>query len=165
MKAEDAAEFYIMRKSQVYEIDHEVQPKDWLHPADSVRITEQQNKHAIQMFTEGSKSKHGFGSGIAIFIQSNLLHQLRYTIHNRCSKNQAEQLAIIKALETIEKSLINDNIPRAVTVNTDNRITLQSLKNTKNHNYLIEEIRKKAITLEKRNWTTIFSWIKTHAGN
>jgi hypothetical protein len=42
IKAEEAAKLYnIMRKSQAHDIDHEVQPKDWLHPADSVRITEQ----------------------------------------------------------------------------------------------------------------------------
>ena len=36
----------------------------------------------------------------------------------------------------------------------------------KNHNYLIEEIRKKAIiALEKSIWTIIFTWIKAHAGN
>jgi ribonuclease HI len=42
------------------------------------------------------------GAGIAIFILSELTHQLRYTVHNRCDNNQAEQLAIVKALETIE---------------------------------------------------------------
>jgi ribonuclease HI len=163
IKAEEAVKLYnIMRKSQVHEIDREVQPKDWLHPADSVRITEQEDEHAIQIFTDGSKSEHRVGAGIAIFIQSNLVHQLRYTIHKRCSNNQAEQLAVVKALETIEKSHINDNLPRTVTVHTDRRITLQSLKNTKNHNYLIQEIRKK---LEKHNWTIVFTWIKTHTGN
>jgi hypothetical protein len=44
IKAEEAAKLYnIMRKSQVHEIDYEVHPKDWLHPADSVRIAEQQD--------------------------------------------------------------------------------------------------------------------------
>jgi hypothetical protein len=37
-------------------------------------------------------------------------------------------------------------IPRTVTVNTDSRITLQSFKKKKNYIYLIEEIRKKAIS-------------------
>jgi hypothetical protein len=32
-KEEEAAKLYIMRNSQDYEIDHEVQPKDWLHPS------------------------------------------------------------------------------------------------------------------------------------
>jgi len=51
---------------------------------------------------------------------------------------------------------------RAATVNTDSRITLQSLKNTKNHNYIIEEIRKKTMALEKRKWIIICTWIKAH---
>jgi ribonuclease HI len=54
-----------------------------------------------KIFTDGSKSEHGVGAGIAIFIQSKLVHQLRYTLHNRCYNNQAEQLAIVKALEKI----------------------------------------------------------------
>ena len=36
--AEEAAKLYIMRKSQVHEIDCEVQPKDWLQSVDSVRF-------------------------------------------------------------------------------------------------------------------------------
>jgi hypothetical protein len=102
IKKEEVAKLYnIMRNSQAHEIKHQVQPKDWLYPADSVRIAEQQEDHAIQIFTDGSKSEYGVGAGIAIFIQSKLACQLRYTIHNRCSNNQAEQLAIFKALETI----------------------------------------------------------------
>jgi len=85
----------------VHEIDHEVQPKDWLHPVNSVRIAEDQDEHAIQIFTDGSKSEHGVRAGIAMRIQSNLVHQLRSMSHNRCSNNQAEQLAMVKALETI----------------------------------------------------------------
>jgi hypothetical protein len=77
IKEEEAAKLYnIMRKSQVHETDYEVQPKDWLHPADSVRITEQQDEHAVQIFTDGSKSEHGVGAGIAVFIQIKLVHQL-----------------------------------------------------------------------------------------
>jgi len=42
IKAEEAAKLYsIMRKSQVQGIDYEAQPKDWLHPANTIRITEQ----------------------------------------------------------------------------------------------------------------------------
>jgi len=165
IKAEEAAKLYnIMRNSQAHEIDHEVQPKVCLHPADSVRITEQHDEHAIQIFTDGSKSEHGDGAGVTIFIQSKLAHQSRYTLHNRCSNNQAEQLAIVKALETKGKLYINDKIPRSATVNTDSRITLQSLQNTHNHNCLIKEIRESAIELEKRNWTITFTWIKSHVG-
>ena len=57
----------------------------------------------------------------------------------------------------------NDKIPRSATVHTD-RITLQSLQNINNHNYLIQDIRKSEIALGKRNWTIKFTWIKAHVG-
>jgi len=160
-KAKEAAKLYnTMRNSQAHETYREVQPKNWLHPAHSVGITEQHDEHAIQIFTDGSKSEHGVAAGVAVFVQSKLAHQSRYTLHNRCSNNQAEQLAIVKALEIIGKLYINDKIPRSATLNTDSRVTLQSLLSTKNHNYRIEEIRKIAVDLEKRNWTITFTWVK-----
>jgi ribonuclease HI len=140
IKAEEATKLYnIMRKSQAHEIDHEVQPKNWLHTADKVKITKKQNEQAIQIFTDASKSEYVVGAGIALLIPKKLTHHLRYTLHNRCSNNQAEQLAIVKALEKIGKLHINDNIPRIATVHSDSRITLQSLKNTKNNKYLIDK--------------------------
>jgi ribonuclease HI len=146
-------------------IDYDVQPKDWLHPADTVRVTEHQEESAIQIFTDGSKSEQGVGAGVALFINNKLVHQKRFTLHNNCSNNQAEQLAVVKALETIKELQIAENIPREVTVHTDSRITLQSLKDSKNHKYLIEEIRKKAISLKKHNWKINFTWIQAHVGH
>jgi hypothetical protein len=59
-------------------------------------------------------------------------------------------MAIVKALQAIETIKINKNVPRTIIIHTDSRITLD--KNNKNRNHLIEEIRKKTITLEKENW-------------
>jgi hypothetical protein len=42
---------------------------------------------------------------------------------------------------------------------------IESFKNRKNRNHLIEEIRKKAIALEKENWDIEYTWIKAHAGH
>jgi ribonuclease HI len=92
------------------------------------------------------------------------VHQSRFILHKICSDNQAEQLAIVKALEIIGKLYVNDKIPRSATVNTDSRITLQSIQNTNNHSYIIEEIRKSVTELEKRNSTITFTWIKAHVG-
>jgi ribonuclease HI len=44
-------------------------------------------------------------------------------------------------------------------------MTLESLKNRKNRNHLIEEIRKKTTALEKESWDVEYTWIKTHAGH
>jgi len=74
-------------------------------------------------------------------------------------------MAIAKALQAIKTIKINKNIPRTIIIHTDSRITLDSLKNKKNQNYLIEEIRKKTTTMEKENWITEYTWIKGHAGH
>jgi ribonuclease HI len=54
---------------------------------------------------------------------------------------------------------------KTVLVSTDSRITLDSLKNWKDHTYLIEKIRTKVKEMEKQNWKIDFNWIKAHAGN
>jgi len=48
---------------------------------------------------------------------------------------------------------------------TDSRITLDALKNRKNHARLIEQIRTNVIELENQNWNIDFHWVKAHAGN
>jgi hypothetical protein len=49
LKAEETANLYrITRDKQNHQLDHEVEPKDWTHPADSVKINEQ---------TEGNEHK------------------------------------------------------------------------------------------------------------
>jgi hypothetical protein len=95
-------------------LDHEVEPKDWTHLADSVRISEQKKgkEHTIQIFTDGSKNEHGVGLGTTVYIQNELKHQMKHKLHNRCSNNQAEQMAVFKALQEIETIKINSNIPK-----------------------------------------------------
>jgi ribonuclease HI len=73
-------------------------------------------------------------------------------------------MAIVKALQAIQTIKINNNIPRTIKINTDSRINLESLKNIKIRNYLVEEIRKKTIAREKENWNIECTWIKAHAG-
>jgi ribonuclease HI len=70
-------------------------------------------------------------------------------LDNRCSNNPAEQLAIAKALETIDEINIAENSPRKIGIFTDSRITIDSLKNVNNHSYLIEDIRKRISSLER----------------
>jgi ribonuclease HI len=56
----------------------------------------------VQIFTDGNKSEQGVGAGVAIFMGTELVSQLKYRLDNTCSNNQAEQLAIVKALEFLE---------------------------------------------------------------
>jgi len=80
------------------------------------------------------------------------------------TNNQAEQLAIAKALEALETIDIEENRPRTAAIITDSRISLDSIKNVNNHSYLIEEIRERLSKLERSNWTVAFAWVKAHAG-
>ena len=78
------------------------------------------------------------------------MEQLKFKLDNRCSNNQAEQLAIVKALEVIETQQVNQNEHRTTVIYTDSKITLDSIRSTKNHNHLVEEIRNRTVTLTKR---------------
>jgi ribonuclease HI len=71
-------------------------------------------QRTILIYTDGSRNEHGVGSGVATFVQEKLAVQLQFSLGNRCSNNQAEQLAIAKALEAIETIDIPDNIPRTI---------------------------------------------------
>jgi ribonuclease HI len=138
--------------------------KHWTHPANTVEIIDspEDRKHNIHIYTDGSKNEQGVGSGIAIFIDNKVTDTKQYRLNERCSNNQAEQMAILKALENIEHLKTND---KTALISTDSRISLESIKNRKNHTYIIEKIRKKVTELRKQNWTIDFTCIKAHAGH
>jgi ribonuclease HI len=166
IQAEEEANIYNrIRKSADNEIDKPTPPKEWLHPADLVKIIEAEEDQGIQIYTDGSKNEKGVGAGIAIFIDGEIDQQLKYKLNNDCSNNQAEQLAIIKAIEAIENTHARSSRRTTITIYTDSRITILSLKNQKNHNNLIDEIRRKTIALQRKGWTIKFTWIKAHDGN
>ena len=85
---------------------------------------------------------------------------MQYRLNERCSNNQAEQMAILKALEYIQNMESDEKI---VLVHTDSKITLQLLQNKKKHAKLIEQIRTKVQEMEQREWRVEFGWIKAHA--
>jgi ribonuclease HI len=58
-----------------------------------------------------------------------------------------------------------ENTERPLLASTDSRITIDSLKNRRNHTYLIENISTKVIEMEMQNWKIDFNWIKAHDGN
>ena len=88
-----------MRGSNQNEIDKDKKARDWLHPAELVRIIETPEEEEIQIYTDGSKNENGVGAGIAIFVKGKIEEKLKYKLHDNCSNNQAEQLAIVKAIE------------------------------------------------------------------
>jgi ribonuclease HI len=147
-------------------MDNALDYKDWPHPADRpiITVSEDNKDPTTQAYTDGSKSEQGVGSGAAIFIGTKIATQIKLKLDNRCSNNQADQLAIIKALEAIDTISIEESSPRTATVYTDRRLTIGSLRNPDNHAYLIEGIRRRVAKLQGSNWKIEFSWVKAHTG-
>jgi len=100
------------RSAQKYQIDKAENPRNWLHPANIVSVNDTKDEgeeHWWNIFTDGSKSEQGVGSGIATFTGKVFAEQLKFKLDDRCSNNQAEQLAIVKALEVIEMQQVKNN--------------------------------------------------------
>jgi ribonuclease HI len=113
------------------------------------------------VYTDGSKSETGVGAGIAVFENTNLIATQRFRLNGRCTNNQAEQLAILQALEYIQS---RQDAGKTSTIFTDSKITLQLLTNHKRHTNLIDKIKNKVMELERNEMQVEFRWIKAHAG-
>jgi ribonuclease HI len=89
----------------------------WQHPAEtSISSTdEKEDKGSIHIYTDGSKTDKGVGSGIAIFESGQYIKSIQRRLNKKCKNNQAEQLAILTALqyiETTQRTDKNHNIHR-----------------------------------------------------
>jgi len=107
----------------------------------------------------------GVGSGIAIFVNEHLTLHLTYKLAEQCSNNQAEQFAIVKALENLQNYGHLREGQRSAVIHTDSKITLDATANPRNHLNLVEQIREGVRRLEKDNWTIHFTWVKAHNSN
>ena len=168
-KTEGSVKQYNIRKrkgSQSHVFNNDVELKDWPHLANAVKITvvKDYKETTVQSYTDGSKYEQGVGSGAAVFIGKEILAQIKLKLNSRCSNNQAEQLALIKALEAIGSIHTTDINLYTATIFPNSKITLDSLQNAKNHTYLIEEIRKRVDILKSSEWKIEFSWVKAHIG-
>jgi len=145
------------------QFDKDMEVRYWQHPAEaSISSTdEKEDKGSIHIYTDGSKTDKGVGSGIAIFESGQYIKSIQRRLNKKCTNNQAEQLAILTALQYIERTQRTD---KKITIYTDSKITLDKLRNTKIHTYLIEETRRKIIEMNKANWEVKLCWVKAHAG-
>jgi ribonuclease HI len=136
----------------------------WHHPARRVTITETSEHitYPIEIYTYGSKDEGDVGAGVVIYADKQLTTQCKFKLQHRCSNNQAEQIAILKALEQLTK--LDDPTSRIAAIYTDSKVTIDSLKNHSMHSFLIEEIRNKVRQLTTLDWTINFGWVKAHIG-
>ena len=110
------------------ELDHDVEFQYWPHPTEAVTSKEVvgYDETSVQAYTDGSKHDKWVGSGAAIFVGGMLEAQIKIKLDNRCSNNQAEQMAILKALEAINSLNKHTINLRKATIFTDSRVPLDS---------------------------------------
>jgi len=87
--------------------------KYWYHPAETITFITGNNEETstIQIFTDGSKSEEGVGAGLAIFKSGIHITSLQYKLNKKCTNNQAEQLAILRALKYTGNVQTEDKTP------------------------------------------------------
>jgi ribonuclease HI len=116
--------------------------------------------YPIEIYTDGSKDGGMVGAGAAIHSNKQLIKQSKYKLHSNCPNNQAEQVAILKALEQLLE--LGALTGREVAIYTDSKVAVDSLNNHTKHGFLIEKIRNKIRHLSVQNWTIHFKWIRAH---
>jgi ribonuclease HI len=121
----------------------------WPHPAEIPLIREPTEipHNVLNIFTDGSKIGGKVGAAAVIIKDHKIIYQYKFRLHERCSNNQAEQIAILRALEQIQSLQLKEDEKIGV-VNTDSKVTLDTLKNRNKHSILIENIRKEIKRLE-----------------
>jgi len=113
---------------------------------------------------DGSKIGGKVGAAAVIIKDDTVLHQSKYKLHERCSNNQAEQVAILKAMGQIKNLQLAEDAEKIVVVNTASKVTLDTLQNRNKHYIIIGNIRKEIKRLEDQQWTVLSNWVKAHIG-
>ena len=104
LKIEEAARLYYSTTGNTNDrtnFDRDTGVRKWQNPADAIIrvLKEEQEKNPIEIFTDGSRSERGVGSGVAIYRSGETTDTIQCRLNKKCTNNQAEQFAILTALE------------------------------------------------------------------
>ena len=66
-------------------------------------LKEEKEENPIEIFTDRNRSERGVGSGVSIYKSGESINTIQRRLSKKCTNNQAEQFAILTALEYIEK--------------------------------------------------------------
>jgi len=165
LKIEEAARLYYSTRGNTNDrtnFDRDTGVRKWQHPADAIIrvLKEEDEKNPIEIFTDGSWSERRVGLGVAIYRSGESTDTIECRLNKKCTNNQAEQFAILTALEHIEKVQTTD---KRVPIYTYSQTTLDKLQNSNIHANIVEELRRKKTEMKESEWK-ILCWVKAHAG-
>jgi hypothetical protein len=86
LKIEQAAEFYLHTSSHIKDkeqLDNNKEARFWQHPAESViRATDGNEEDSqLQIYSDGSKTEKGVGSGIAIYRYGQIIRTVQFKLN------------------------------------------------------------------------------------
>ena len=113
--------------------------------------------NVINIFTNGRKIGGDVGAAAVIIKDVIVLHQSSFKLHERYSNNQAEQVAILRAIEQIQSLQLTEDAEKTAVVNTDSKTTLDTLQNRNKRYIVIENIRKEIKRLGDIRWTAFLT--------
>ena len=118
----------------------------------------------INVFTDGSKSTAGVGSGYVIREGRQQYDTGTATLPNDRSVHQAELLAVLLAARHLLQD-IHTLRPRFVKFFVDSRSALAALCNRRHHSVLVQNTASALNDLARRCRSVRLVWIKAHAGH
>ncbi|XP_023241889.1 uncharacterized protein LOC111640120 [Centruroides sculpturatus] len=107
------------------------------------------------IYTDGSKSDAGVGCSVVVANNNRYIHQARFRLASHCTVNQADSLAIYKALLWITENKKAFKITR-VTILSDNRVALLQLKKLNTKLSIIQDSINLLLTLPHTVYSSSF---------
>ena len=129
-----------------------------------IRAPTEIQHNEINIFTDGIKIGGKAGAAAVIIKNDIILHQSTFELHERCSNNHVEQVAIVRALEQMQNLQLAEDAEKIAVANRDSKVTLDTMQNRNKHCILIEKIREEIKRLEDLRWTVFCNWVKAHVG-
>ena len=148
------------------EYDAPLEVRYWPHPPEIplIRAPTEIQHNVINIFTDGIKIGGKAGAAAVIIKNDIILHQSTFELHERCSNNHVEQVAIVRALEQMQNLQLAEDAEKIAVANRDSKVTLDTMQNRNKHCILIEKIREEIKRLEDLRWTVFCNWVKAHVG-
>jgi hypothetical protein len=131
------------------EYDAPLEIRYWRHPAQLAIISkvEYGTIYTSSVYPDGSKIRDKFEAAVITIVNGKLAIQRKFKLHGHRSKSQAEQIAILRTSEELEKFKNRQDNDKRTAMYTDSKNTLHLLQNKFKRNRLIETIRNKTIAL------------------
>ena len=100
--------------------DAPMEVRYWPQPAEISLITAPTEipHNVLNIFTDGSKIGGKVGAAAVIIKNDIILHQSTFELHERCSNNHVEQVAIVRALEQMQNLQLAEDAEKIAVANT-----------------------------------------------